>query len=74
MLTCIDINNEDLGLGMRGYDDLPHRSVATHEKGQLLQHGTPVQSSYGGDTNVVNSPSTGTATFDGDQYPSHNAL
>jgi len=35
MLTYIDINNDDLGLGMRHYNQLPERSFETGEKDGL---------------------------------------
>ena len=70
-LTWTDINNDDLGLGMRGYGVPPERSVNTldHEKSGLLHsEGTIPQTGFGQPVEVVDTPSTGTAHGDVDQF------
>ena len=64
MLTCIDISNDDLGLGMRGYDGLPGTTFEPIEK--VHQHDNIDHTNFGSGAGLnANSPVTGTAASEG---------
>jgi len=71
MLTCTDLDNDDLCLGMRDYDVMPPKSAPTGEKLGLPHHGDNLAvTNFGSGTNTnVNSPVTGTAAaYEGEQF------
>ena len=71
-LKCIDINNDDLGLGMRHYNQLPERSLETGEKDGLTHtERTPLET---GSVPRTSGSATSPVSYNGDEQYANQAL